>query len=299
MQIALVKLGQKERMTMQAVCIIAHKDIAQVMRLADVLLPKFAVYIHFDTKAVLDDEYKATLEKKGIFWFQKINVMWGGWSIAAAVQVLMRAVLKNPDITYIHIISGQCWPAKNVDEIYSFYQDNSQIYMTFTEASKDIKSGECLKNWAKYYYPYDKIQRRSLYGKIFHRINIFVQKILRIDKLKKYDFHLTVYEGAVWMDLPIAAVRYVIDYFDCHKNLQKVFLSGFCPDEFWCQTILCNSPWKDKIVNENHRYVKWQKKYHSYPAILDETDYLEIKKGNFHFIRKIDEQISKGLLELI
>lgn len=284
---------------MQAVCIIAHKDIAQVMHLADVLLPRFAVYIHFDTKAVLNDEYIKNLEQKGIFWFQEINVMWGGWSIAAAAQVLMRAVLKNPDINYVHIISGQCWPVKDIDEIYSFYKDNSDIYMTFTEASKDVKSGECLIDWVKYYYPYDRISRRSLYGKIFHRINIVVQKILRIDKLKKYDFNLTIYEGAVWMDLPTEAVNYVINYFDEHKNLQKVFLSGFCPDEFWCQTILCNSPWREKIVNENHRYVKWQKRYNSYPAILDETDYQEITEGNFHFMRKIDEKISKGLLEMI
>ena len=43
--------------------------------------------------------------------------------------------------------------------------------------------------------------------------------------------------------------------------------------------------------------MKWEKRYNSYPAILDMSDYEDIKKGNYHFARKIDGSISEMLID--
>lgn len=59
---------------------------------------------------------------------------------------------------------------------------------------------------------------------------------------------------------------------------------------------LCNSPCRDKIVINNHRYILWEKQYENYPAILDERAYEGIKAGDYHFAQKIDGRISKDLL---
>ena len=59
---------------------------------------------------------------------------------------------------------------------------------------------------------------------------------------------------------------------------------------------MCNSPYRDKIVTNNHRFILWKKQYENYPAILDERVYDEIKAGDYHFAKKIDSTISKELL---
>lgn len=199
----------------------------------------------------------------------------------------------------MHVISGQCYPAANVQDIYSFYEDNTNIYMLAHPVIGAKKSGEPLILWQKYYYNYDKINRRTTFGKIYHRLNIAVQTLFHVDKIKKLGIDLELFEGPNWMDLPRDAVEYVLHYFDEHENVQKLFMTGFCPDEFWVQTILCNSEYKERIVQDYHRFIKWEHRYGSYPAVLDESDFEEISQGNYHFMRKVDLEHSKGLKEKI
>lgn len=41
--------------------------------------------------------------------------------------------------------------------------------------------------------------------------------------------------------------------------------------------------------------MKWEHRYGSYPAILDESDFDEICHGNYHFLRKVDLEHSQLL----
>lgn len=283
---------------MQAVIILAHKNINQVIKLASLLNEKFEVYIHIDQKIQLTDAQKKELDKLKVQYFSFVTVNWGAWSIVDATIKVMREIVKNPMINYIHVISGQDWPLKGIEEIYNFYEHNSNIYLANHAAGKNKKSGELIINWQKYYFYYDKINRKTMFGKIFHRLNMIVQSICRIDKFKKYNFKGKIYTGSQWCDLPIDAVKYLLDYVDKNSKIMQIFKTGFCPDEFWMQTILVNNQkMKARIINDNHRFIKWQKQHDSYPAILDETDFDEIKKSDAHFGRKFDLQYSKGLID--
>ena len=53
--------------------------------------------------------------------------------------------------------------------------------------------------------------------------------------------------------------------------------------------------YKKRIVNDHHRFMKWEHRYGSYPAILDESDFDEICHGNYHFLRKVDLEHSQLL----
>ena len=280
---------------MQAILILAHKDVKSVIELSRKLQTCFEIYIHFDTKLSLSSEDKKVLDENQLHYFQAIEVNWGAWGISAATILLMREALKNPQITYIHVISGQDWPAKRVEDIYSFYEGNSNIYMTCDPARGMKKSGEPIILWQQFYFNYDKVERRTTYGKIYHRISMAIQALLRVNKYKKLDIDMEIYQGANWMDLPRDAVEYLLNYFDTHENVQKLFMTGFCPDEFWVQTILNNSELSGRIIRDYHRYVKWERQHDSYPAILDERDFEEIVQGDYHFLRKVDRQYSEGL----
>ena len=284
---------------MQAILILAHTAPEHVIKLSKLLRKSFEIYIHFDKKANLASEHLKEMDKLGVHYFQEICVNWGGWSIGAAAELLMREAMKNPEITHIHVISGQDWPTKNTDEIYKFYENNNNIYLQCGLAKDIVKSGEPIILWQKYYYNYDKINRRTTFGKIYHRIIMMLQTILRVDKFKKLGVDLEICQGANWMDLPRDSVEYLLDYFDKNPNVQKVFKTGFCPDEFWVQTILYNSAFKERIIQNHHRHMIWQHRFNSYPAILNEDDFDEIINGDYHFCRKTVPGISDKLIAML
>ena len=94
---------------MQAILILAHKDVEHVKRLALKLQRSFAIYIHFDKKLKLTPADQAFFEKHGIHYISEVSVNWGSWSIGEATVRLMQKALADPSITYVHVISGQDW----------------------------------------------------------------------------------------------------------------------------------------------------------------------------------------------
>lgn len=287
---------------MQAILILAHKNIEQIIDLSMILSKKFVLFIHFDRKYKMPVEDKKKLEKmKNVHVYSEIDVNWGGFSIGEVELFLLKEAMKNQDITYFHIISGQDWPVKNIEEIYNFFENNDKIYMTYGLSKGVKKSGEPIILWQKYYFNYDKINlnRRSFIGKIYHRFLIVYQTLKRVNKFKDLNINLDIYQGANWIDLPRYAVEYCLEYLKQNNNYYLMLKTGFCSDEVLFQSILCNSIYRTKIENNNHRYIKWEKKYNNYPAILDEKDYKEIISGDYYFARKVDKDISNQLIDML
>lgn len=283
---------------MQAILILAHKNVQQVVELSRKLNSNFNVYIHFDKKMTLDDNCLKILENENIRYISQEDVKWGSWSIVRATIALMNLALSDKDNRYFHLISGQDWPIINSQEIYDFFEDKNSIYMERYSADRVRKSHEEIINWQKYYYYYDVINRRKLYGKIFHRLTMKLQGLLKINKFKKLKINLDIYAGSQWGSLPRDAVEFALDYLDSHENVYKMFETGFCSDEFWLPTILANSSkFRNRYENYNYHFIKWTEQHGSYPAILDENNFIELRQSKAFFARKFDADISRKLIE--
>lgn len=286
---------------MQAVLILAHKDIEQIIKLCKLLTPYFCVYIHFDQKYNIPIEQKKKLqEMENVQLFQNFMVNWGAYSIVNATVFLLEKVLKNKSIQYIHLISGQDWPVRPIKDVYTFYEQNDFIYMTYIESEKVVKSGEPTILWQKYYFDYDRIKRKTTYGKIYHRLTMLWQTIKRVNKFKDLHIEYPIYQGSQWCSMPRYAAEYCLNKIQHDKSFATMLKTGFCSDEVFFQTALVNSPYKENIINDNRRYIKWIKEYNNakrYPAILTEMDYTEITSGKFDFARKIDLTRSEKLIE--
>lgn len=280
----------------QAILILAHKDADYIYSLSILLKQKFNVYVHFDTKFNLSDEFKEKFNKSNVFICQKFNVKWGAFSIVEATFVLMKEALKNKDNTFFHLISGQDVPTKNINEIYNFYNNNENIYMPYAFSKNIYKSHENVLWWTKYYFYFDKVNRRTWYGKIYHRVSLIIQMIFNINKFKNLNIKDDIYHGSAWIDIPREPLEYVFDFLKERQNWYKLFQTSAWPDESVFQTVLCNSEYKGKIIKDNHRYIDWEHRYKNGPKFLDITDYDKIKTGNYHFARKIDKNISKELI---
>jgi hypothetical protein len=282
---------------MQAVLVLAHKNIDQVIELADLLSTKFEVYIHFDKKAHITSEQKRALGHPHVQWISTQDVHWGAWSIVQATIDLFNLALKDQENTYFHLISGQDWPTQNVADIYNFFEKTKKLFIWNYPSAKYKKAGEPLVDWQKYYFNYDQVNRRSTWGKIYHRFLIASQTLLHVNKLKKLGIDLTLYNGSQWVDLPRDASEYLLKYLQEHPNVVKMFKTGFCSDEFWVPTVLRNNKhFAQRIDTDNHRYIDWQERDGSAPAVLDERDYSKISASDALFMRKIEFPQSRGLV---
>ena len=282
---------------MQAILLLAHKEMPLIKELTQKLSKSFEIYIHFDTKMQLSAADEAFLKEHKIHYISEVKVNWGSWSIGEATVRLMRLALKNPAINYFHIISGQDWVAANVEELYQHFENDSKIYMVYEKAAEVKKNGEPIIWWQKYYFNYDRVNRRSMFGKIYHRLLSSMQTLLRVDKFKRLGIKEEIYAGANWADLPRDAVEYCLEYLESHPKFLQMLKTGCFSDEFWMQTIICNEPcFKERLLNENYRYIKWEEKHGSYPAILDEENLAEIQQGDYFFIRKVEAKYSSKLL---
>lgn len=287
---------------MQAVLILAHKNFDQVIKLTQLLRPKFEIYMHIDTKSELSDKQRSALAKLNVHYFSKYDVKWGSYSIVRATIDMMKMALQNPQIEYFHLISGQDWPLQDPQKIYDFFEGNEKIYMNYWRMLDMKKSGEPEIWWVKYYFNYDQINRRTTFGKIYHRFLLLFQTIFHINKLQKYGLNTeNMYAGQEWVDVPRNALEYAIKYYQQHPELEKVFSTSFCSDEMWLQTILCNSKFKTKIDKNIHHYIPMTQKHgHGIqPAVLTELDYPKIKAGNYWWGRKVVLPTSSRLIKLL
>lgn len=283
---------------MQAILIVAHKNIEQIYNLCERLRANFNVYIHFDRKMNIDSETKKRFEQLGAGVYSEYSINWSGYNMVRAELLMMREAFKNPENQFFHIISGEDWFVKTPQEIYDFYENNPAIYMSYDRAKDIVKSGENCGWWYRLYFNYDKINRRTFFGKIYHRVILWLQLLFRVNKLKKYHFDSEIYCGSSWMDLPRDAVAYILKTLDENPAYEQIFSTSFCPDEALFQTILVNSDFRDRIDGDIHRYILWENKHGTYPAVLDREDYDAIQNGDYHFARKINrETVSKQLLE--
>ena len=287
----------------QAILILAHGNNEHLIALCKKLHECFYVYIHYDAKNYpnVPISVKKELESiPNVFVLSKYTVNWGAFSIIDATMFLISEVLKNKSVRYLHLISGQDWLSKPAKVIYDFFDGSNKIYITYDLAKNIVKTHENVLLWQKLYYPYDTIKRKTFFGKVFHRVSMLTQIICFVNKFRRYKINYDIFAGSQWWSMPREACEYVNSVYLANEPIVRVMKTGFCSDEMFFQTILVNSErYKEQIVNDNLRYILWIRKNNSYPALLDMDDYENVSKDNIFFMRKIDFNISRELIDKI
>ena len=284
----------------QAVIIIAHQGFEQLKSLIELLTPVFEVYVHINKRAPRSEWEKFGFEQmKHVKVFSLYKINWGGSNFLKAILYLMNEALKNEKIDYFHIISGEDWPVRNVEEIYQRFQNEKNVYMHHKKVKEAKgKAGRRVRSFQSCYTFLNIMDFKKIPQKIFTKLFMAFQMCIGVDRTKNLSIELA--HGLVFGELPRSAVEYCLDY--CYKNPDFLaFLEyGFASDEFFFQTILLDSPeWSKKFVYDNLRYIVWERRNGSYPAILDETDMEGIRSGDYVFARKVRMPVSEKLIHKI
>lgn len=273
--------------------IIAHKNPLQLERLIRKMRhPNFDFYIHLDKKIDIKSfEYLKKIE--GVYFIEnRIVCNWGGYSTLEAMLGSLKEVFENKiDYGFYNLISAQDYPIKTNEEIYQFFASNTQKSFIFYET-------EDAGNWWKgavYRYKRYHLTEFNFKGKSFveRMINIVLPE-------RKFPMFSELYGGSKssWWSLNQECASYLTNFFTKKLNIGKFLRLCWGTDEFVIPTILMNSPLKDRIVNNNLRYIDFSKGGGN-PKILELEDLDKLIHSPMLFARKFDTEVDLKVLDKI
>jgi Core-2/I-Branching enzyme len=109
---------------------------------------------------------------------------------------------------------------------------------------------------------------------------------------------LRPYGGSSYWCLSGEAVSFVHRYVSDHPEFVSFFRRVFIPDELFFQTLLVNSELRNRIVNDNLRYMRWTTTG-SGPEVLRVDDFDQLRDTDKLFARKFDQGADGLVLQLI
>ncbi len=235
------------------------------------------------------------LNHSKIQWRFDLTINWGSYGhVQAYLDMCKQALEIHAD--YYHSMTGQCRVVLNPSEFTSAFSKKSENYIEFFQLPRkewDGKLGGLGR--IKFWQLYDFLDAKK-HGKFFKRINQYLVSIQKILNISRLQINKTYYGGSGYWSLHVNAVEILLQE---TRLTHSEWRHTFCPEECIYQTILVNSPLKKTLVNNNLRFVLWDKQHNEIPGILDESNLQEIKKSNAIFARKFDSKISSNLLDLI
>ena len=252
------------------------------------------IYVHID-KSVKEwdaSPWKKMLSCARLYFVKRVDVSWSTYShIYAIKNLLLEATSQYHD--YYHMLSGVDLPIKTQDQINSFLMENNKKeFVGFAQTFR--REAACQKNYfVKYYRHHNKFIKLSM--KWLSKFIIKIQKEIGIDICKSMNFE--VKKGHDWFSITHEASKLLLEK---EKEFRKYFYKAFCPSEFFVQTILYNSEFKNNIYdmkNENNgaqRYIDWKR---GSPYVFRKDDFKALKSSEYLFARKFMETKDKNIID--
>lgn len=248
----------------------------------------FDFYIHVDKKFDINPHLFLEALPNVYFINNRVDVKWAGFStVIATFECIKEIVGTGIPYQFINFLSGQDYPLKPASRIYNFLRENAgKEFLSYRDFKNDWKEG--LIRMENYF-----LSSYSFPGK--HRLEHLINKIMPTRKLP-YNLH-PYGKSMFWMLSPEVAM-YVVNKVENDKKLRQFFSFSWASDEFVFQTIILNSKYKDRVVNNNYRYIDWSAGGAN-PKVLNETDFGKLEKTEMLFARKFDMVNSPKILDLI
>lgn len=269
------------------------------------------IYVHIDTKTF--DNFHDVIAKyeicDNVKFFSRFNLHWGGYQIIDVQRAMIDLALQNKDNFYFHLLSNSEYLCRPLNELIDFFDNPCNQNKEYIECApvEEIWTTNKVKTRFFCWNIHDIIDTRKWHLGLINRCFCKLQWLLHI---RRKPFPYTkIYGGSSWWTLSRIGTQTVLSAFK-NKQLSKRFRFTYAPDELFPSTVIGNcglSIVSDYCLRNRNpenagvssfRYIPWWKKgsRNIHPLILDETDYLLIKKSGAFFCRKIDLKHSKGLI---
>ncbi|MGF1567826.1 MAG: beta-1,6-N-acetylglucosaminyltransferase [Nodosilinea sp.] len=274
----------------------AYKYPEQLVRLVRCLNEVDANFlIHIDKKSnnkVFSIAQKELSDLKNVTFLERHSCYWGDFGhVQSTIKGIQAICDQQIDFDYLFLLTGQCYPIKPKQEIKHFLKNHHDY------SFMDYKIIDSYRNKKR-------VERWNI--RLFSRFYVsFPNRYIPIPVKRSYPESVEFFfKGSSYWCLSREAVAYLQNFLSAdsprNKQLINFFRGVYIPDEIFFQTILINSPLKDKIINENLWYIDWPSgSYVPSPRVLDESYYYELVSSPKLFARKFDMERSPKILDLL
>ncbi|MCI9608276.1 MAG: beta-1,6-N-acetylglucosaminyltransferase [Muribaculaceae bacterium] len=286
-----------------AYLILAHKNFGQLRKLIELLdHPRNDIYVHVDAKAVgFDPEEWGDVCKHSRLTIlpERLSVNWGGVSIMRSELALLKAATAAGQYDYYHLLSGMDLPLKSQEHIHRFFDKH--------------QGKEFISLWQFKKSTFSRFRYHTVFpegeGRFATRIVNHIFKGLQMGVGYRINRGVDFRFGSQWFSITDELARYVAG----HKDwLEKVFRHTSTCDEIFLPTLVCGSPFKDRLfvpeavknqqeVNlSNMRFIDWTRgESIRHPWTFREDDFELLGSVPHLWARKFDETVDSRIIDLL
>lgn len=258
-------------------------------------------YIHIDKKSLENVNDYINLDDfvSPIKFIPSMDVRWGHYSQVACELQLLNSAIKS-EYDYYHLLSGMDLPIKSLKEINGFFEENSG--KEFIHFDKYTLGRNELKrvNYYHYFQPYLKSSRFKLVNSGFsflNKLGVAIQQLFR----RKKNNDVVFFKGANWSSITHKLAEYIISE---EAWIRHVFEKTSNPDEYYLQTLVQNSNFREKLYNQDYddnyqacmRYIDWKR---GNPYTWRIEDFNTLIESNYLFARKFNEKVDEEIIKEI
>lgn len=287
-----------------AYLIIAHNNFKQLLYLVTLLDNDYNdIFILVDKKANIEDDVmekiKSATSYSNVFFIERIKIYWGDYSLIEAELSLFKAAFNNFSYSHYILISGVDLPLVSQDYIFNFLNNNpNKIFIGY---GKKVNDDGIVKRIRYNHISPRLFGRNNLWRpirlsfKLLDNIYIYIQRVFKVDKIKKY--HLDIDYASNWVILDSYTVTLLLKY---SLWIKKIFKHSLACDEVFIPTLinklkLNRRVYSTKRIDDmpntlqgNLDYINW---WDGSPYVWKDGDEKKLKKAvalGHLFSRKFD-----------
>ena len=266
----------------------AHHRPAQLARLVERLATGDAsFYVHVDARAsqaIYDDMRQRLRGRDDVRWTPRVKTYYGGFSHVRSLLSGLSEVDTVPE--HVVLLSGQDYPLRAAAEI---------------EQTLRARAGESLlehfripahDRWPDENGGLDRIRYVHL-----ERLRYRTRTLRLPFVTRSFPEGLEPHGGSAWGVLSAEAVRTVLAFPATQPDAFRFFEHVRMPDEIFLQTVLLNSPERERVANESVHHIEWPGGSH--PVTFGRDDLPRLAASRKLFARKFDVEQDAEILDLI
>lgn len=275
-----------------AYIILAHKYPEQLIRLILRLNTESThFFLHIDKKTsheIYSQILNSLSHLPNIFFLDRHNIYWGEFSIVKAIIEGIKTLFNlKISVDYVILLTGQDYPLKSNIQIKTFLKEHE---------GKSFISYFPLPHTSGYQGWMYRIERWNF--RLFNKRIRLPNKYTGFIPKRKFPKNFKPFAGYAYWCLSQECIEYIHNFINQNSEFVNYYKFVEIPDEGFFQTILLNSPLKDKIINDDLRYIKWVPEA-AHPLILGQQDFEEMMSSSKLFARKFALSQDAKVLDLI
>jgi hypothetical protein len=265
--------------------------------------PEASFLIHVDAKTpetVYREMSEPLADRPNVHFLPRHRCYWGDFGhVRATLKGLRALIAGGRQFDYVVLLTGQDYPIKSNAEIAATLDAaDARVFMhcfplpnaLWTDGGTDR-----IEHW------HFRVGQRlvAFPGMPFRRpaLNAAWSRIGRALHLhRRFPPGLRPYGGSSYWCMPADCARYVDAFARENERVVKFFEHVHVPDEIFFNTIVMNSPFRDRVAGDELRYTDWRAGGDN-PAILTSRDLEALVQSRSLFARKFDPTVDAVVLD--